>query len=157
MSDHLPPDSPKIIIRLKSDAERGTVQGDVISEALCELQPITWIFYFDSKKPNLLSFGRTRDFQVSYLRAGIKVPIAIVRAEIQEPVDDMQVLVLSLISSHVDSALPHVFGVAKNLNAFDEDVEYLNERCADITMRFHKSLADQWMKEKKKEREKDDR
>jgi|GEM_PF-7123815 len=157
LSDYVSPDSPKIIIRLKSDAERGTVQGNIISEGLCELQPITWIFYFDSKKPNFLSFGRTRDFQVSYLREGIKVPIALVRAEIQESVEDLQILVLSLIGPHVGTAFPQVVGVAKNLNAFDEDVEYLDERCADIKARFYKSLADHWNKDKSKERQKDDR
>jgi len=150
LSDNLSSTSPKIIIRLKSDAERGSVQGDIISEGLCELQPITRIFYFDSKRPNFLSFGQTRDFQVSYLRAGIKVPVATVRAEIKEPIDELQVLLLKTVESAADAAFPERIGVAKNLSAFEEDVDYLNKKCADVTLEFYKALAERLKKDKKR-------
>lgn len=141
LSDHLPADSPKVIVRMKADPERGTIHGDIISEGLCESNPITWIFYFDSKKPNYLSFGKTRDFEISYLRGGTKVPMATVRAEIQKPTDGTDVLILKTLTSSTGAVLPERFGVAKDLNAFDDDLEYLNDKCADVTAEFYKELA----------------
>lgn len=138
----IPDDQGQIIIRLESKKGSGQVHGDLITKGLCDFNPITWIFYIDSTKPNYLSLGKTRDFVISYLRHGKKAPIAEVRMTLNEIDDTPDTIQGKLLNKADGLDFPSKFVIGRELQAFDDDVKELNEYCGQVTFNFHKAVIE---------------
>lgn len=131
----------KVIVRLQP-GPGGEVHGDIISEKLCEYQPITWYFFLDSLGPNYLSLGRSRDFELSYLKGGKKQPIAMLRFFIDDAQSDSDIVVIRPRAMSQRLSFPQQMGLVRDLPAFDDDVTELNEKCADVTKKFHEVMSE---------------
>ena len=131
----------KVIVRLQSSTN-GEVHGDIVSEELCEYQPITWYFFLDSKGPNYFSLGRSRDFELSFLEQGKKHPVAMLRFYIDENSSESDTVVIKPRATAPNLKFPKELGLVKGLPAFDQDVTELNEKCADVSKKVHELIIE---------------
>lgn len=135
----IPNEQAQIILRINSTNGSGQVHGDLITKGLCAFNPATWIFYIDSVKPNYLSLGKTRDFVISYLGNGKKIPVAEVRLKINEIYDTPNTIQGKLLSKAPNLEFPSDFVVGQGLQAFEDDVTELNDYCGQVTLDFYKA------------------
>jgi hypothetical protein len=141
-NENIGSESGNIAIRLVSQAGKGTVHGQIITEGLCEFQPMTWMFYLDSNSHNFFSAGNSRDFVLSYLRMGKKETIGTLRFTIDGGGDLTEVLVVEKLELMPGVVFPDKFGVGKDLPAFDQDEKLLNDKCGEIHSNFIKAMTD---------------
>ncbi|MDR7345182.1 hypothetical protein J2X14_003625 [Pantoea alhagi] len=131
---------PLVTIQMNVDDD-GSIDGEIISEGLCDGMPLTWSITFNGESPTFKNFVFARKFQVRQLVDGAmdKSPVVATLKLIEEDRKHK-----SLTFEVVDDParmLPKKFTVAKDLPKFEENYKYLQEYCADSTLEFFKKRA----------------
>lgn len=130
-------EQPLVIIQFIANPD-GSIDGEIISEGLCDAMPITWNITLNSEPPSVINFIVPRKFQVRQLIGGSmdKSPIVATLKMIAE--DRKHNSITFDITNDVTGTLPNQLTVAKNLPKFEENYKYLQNYCADSTAKFYK-------------------
>lgn len=132
-------DQPLVIIQLAVDSD-GSIDGEIISEDLCDAMPITWNITLNSEPPSILNFLISRKFQVRQLIDGAmdKSPIVATLKMVSE--DQKHNSITFDITNDATGTLPKQLTVAKGLPKFEDNYKYLQDYCADSTKKFYQKL-----------------
>lgn len=118
----------------------GSVDGQIISEGLCDAMPITWNITLNSESPSVINFITPRKFQVRQLIDGSMDKSAIV-ATLKIVTEDRKHNSITFdITDDAAGTLPKQLTVAKDLPKFEENYNYLQNYCADSTKKFYKKV-----------------
>lgn len=130
---------PLVTIQFVVDSD-GSIDGEIISEALCDAMPLTWNITFNSEKPSILNFLFSREFHVRQLVNGSmdKSPIVATLKLVDE--DRKHNSITFDIINDATGVLPKQLTVAKDLPKFEENYKYLQNYCADSTTNFYKKI-----------------
>lgn len=130
---------PLVTIQLVVDDD-GSIDGEIISEALCDVMPLTWNITLNSDSPSLKNFVFDRKFQVRQLINGTmdKSPVVATLKLVTE--DRKHKSITFDVVSDATGTLPKQLTVAKDLPKFEENYNYLQDYCANSTKKFHEKL-----------------
>ncbi|WP_044177239.1 hypothetical protein [Phytobacter massiliensis] len=132
-------DQPLVIIQFIANPD-GSIDGEIISEGLCDAMPITWNITLNSEPPSVINFIVPRKFQVRQLIDGSmdKSPIVATLKIVNE--DRKHNSITFDITDDATGTLPKQLTVAKDLPKFEENYKYLQNYCADSTKKFYKKV-----------------
>lgn len=130
---------PIVTIQLAVDND-GSVDGEIISEKLCDAMPLTWNITLNSDSPSILNFVFARKFQVRQLENGTmdKSPVVATLKMVAE--DHKHNSITFYVVNDATRSLPKQLTVAKNLPKFEENYKYLQNYCADSTKKFYEKM-----------------
>ncbi|RAJ02081.1 hypothetical protein [Aeromonas salmonicida] len=129
-------EQPTITMSLNVN-EFGEVNGEILSNTVCDALPLTWVISMESPEPGLSSFIFERRFFLKQLKGG-KMEIV---AEYQLVYVDERKNVIEF--ERIDdkrNVLPEKFKLAKNLPAYDADFKELSDYCSKSPQRFRERL-----------------
>ncbi|EBE4564723.1 hypothetical protein KG830_004726 [Salmonella enterica] len=131
---------PLVTIQMNVDDD-GSIDGEIISEGLCDGMPLTWNITFNSESPTLKNFVLARKFQVRQLVDGAmdKSPVVATLKLIEE--DQKHKSITFEVVDDPARMLPKKLTAAKDLPKFEENYNYLQEYCANSTLEFFKKRA----------------
>lgn len=129
---------PLAVMQLSVDDYDGSINGEIITEGLCDAMPLTWNITLNSDAPRFYNFFIDRTFQVRQLIGGA-MDTSKVEAELKLIKVDRkhQALKFEVISDNTHS-LPKFISFGKDLPKFEENYNYLQDYCADPKNRFKK-------------------
>ncbi|HDS7137946.1 hypothetical protein ABLU80_16050 [Klebsiella sp. CN_Kp104] len=130
-------DEPLVTIQMDVDDD-GSIDGEIITEGLCDGMPLTWNITFNSEAPSLKNFVLARKFHVRQLVDGAmdKSPVVATLKLIEE--DPKHKSITFEVVDDPAGMLPKKFTVAKGLPKFEDNYNYLQEYCANSTQEFFK-------------------
>ncbi|EEY4060640.1 hypothetical protein DQ319_003334 [Escherichia coli] len=130
---------PIMTIQLSVD-EDGSIDGEFISEGLCDAMPLTWNITFNSAPPSPLNFVFVRKFQIRQLVNGAmdESPVVAILKLIDE--DRKHKTITFDVVNDLTGTLPEKITLAKNLPKFDENYKYLQDYCASSTKKMYKKI-----------------
>lgn len=130
---------PVLTIQFTVDDD-GSIDGELISEGLCDAMPLTWNITLNSDSPSLMNFIFPRTFQVRQLVNGAmnKSPVVATLTLVSE--DHKNNVLTFDISSDSTGTLPEQITVAKDLPMFEENYNYLQNYCANSTKMFYEKI-----------------
>lgn len=129
---------PLVTIQLVVDDD-GSIDGEIISETLCDAMPLTWNITLNSDSPSLKNFVLARKFQIRQLINGTmdKSPVVATLKLVAE--DHKHNSITFDVISDTTGTLPKQLTVAKNLPKFEENYNFLQDYCANSTKKFHEN------------------
>lgn len=139
---------PIMTIQLSVD-EDGSIDGEFISEGLCDAMPLTWNITFNSVSPSIINFVFARKFQIRQLVSGAmdKSPVV---AELKLVDEDHKHNSITFdVVNDFTGTLPKKITLAKNLPKFDENYEYLQSYCLNSTKKMYEKMMPEIRKLKK--------
>ncbi|MBK0167153.1 hypothetical protein [Klebsiella sp. S69] len=139
---------PIMTIQLSVD-EDGSIDGEFISEGLCDAMPLTWNITFNSVSPSIINFVFARKFQIRQLVNGAmdKSPVV---AELKLVDEDHKHNSITFdVVNDFTGTLPKKITLAKNLPKFDENYEYLQNYCLNSTKKMYEKMIPEIRKLKK--------
>lgn len=125
-----------IVLTLNVDHDGG-VEGEIMSEKICDALPITWIISFESESPNLKNIFIDRSFFVKQLHNGSMEKVAELKLVNQNK--KHRIITFKTISDATNS-LPKFLTFGKDLPSYQEDFKNLSNYCADSPLRFREAL-----------------
>ncbi|EQB2603754.1 hypothetical protein ACYHQC_002904 [Aeromonas salmonicida] len=129
-------EQPTITMSLNVN-EFGEVNGEILSNTVCDALPLTWVISMESPEPGLSSFIFERRFFLKQLKGG-KMEIV---AEYQLVyVDERKNVIEFERIDDKQNVLPEKFKLAKNLPAYDADFKELSDYCSKSPQRFRERL-----------------
>lgn len=130
---------PLVTIQLVVDDD-GSIDGEIISETLCDAMPLTWNITLNSDSPSLKNFVFAREFQVRQLINGAmdKSPVVATLKLVAE--DHKHNSITFDIVSDATGTLPKQLTVAKDLPKFEENYNFLQDYCANSTKKLHEKV-----------------
>lgn len=133
-------EEPLVTIQMDVDDD-GSIDGEIISEGLCDGMPLTWGITFNSESPTLKNFVFARKFQVRQLVDGSmdKSPVVATLKLVEE--DRKHKSITFEVVDDPAGMLPKQLTVAKDLPNFQDNYNYLQEFCANSTKEFFKKRA----------------
>lgn len=139
---------PIMTIQLSVD-EDGSIDGEFISEGLCDAMPLTWNITFNSVSPSIINFVFARKFQIRQLVSGAmdKSPVV---AELKLVDEDHKHNSITFdVVNDFTGTLPKKITLAKNLPKFDENYEYLQSYYLNSTKKMYEKMMPEIRKLKK--------
>lgn len=130
---------PLIIMQL-AVADDGSIDGEIISEKLCDAMPLTRNITLNSDSPSLINFILDRRFQVRQLVNGAmdKSPVI---AKLKLVAEDHKYNSITFdIVNDATGTLPKQLTVAKDLPKFEENYKFLQGYCDNKIEKFYESL-----------------
>ncbi|HCU75243.1 MAG TPA: hypothetical protein DGS69_06770 [Acinetobacter baumannii] len=142
-------DQPLVNIQFIANSD-GSIDGEIISEGLCDAMPITWNITLNSEPPSVINFIAPRKFEVRQLIDGSmdKSPIVATLKIVNE--DRKHNSITLDITDDATGTLPKQLTVAKDLPKFEENYKYLQNYCADSTKKFYKKALPELRKTRDK-------
>lgn len=126
---------PKIIMQIEAN-EHDEISGEILSEAICEALPITWVISVESPEPGIFSLFSNRNLYIKQLRNNLMETVAIMEIT---SLDSRKGIISLQRKADPLQILPEKLTLAKNLPAFDEDFNHLSEFCAESPKRFRET------------------
>lgn len=111
----------------------GEFFGEVIYKELCEMNPMTWGFFLESKGPNFFSFGKTREFYLTFLREGRTIYLATIRGRILANDEKHQIMELEVIENPSSTPFPKKVRLSKHLPSYEEDFKEIMDHCLETS------------------------
>lgn len=127
---------PKIVMRVEAN-DHDEINGEILSEAVCEALPITWGILVESPEPGILNIFSKRKIYIKQVKNDLLETVAIM--EIKSVDSRKGMLRLKRIYDPLQ-ILPEKVDLAKGLPAFDEDFNYLSEFCAESPQRYREKI-----------------
>ncbi|MDM9555977.1 MULTISPECIES: hypothetical protein [Pseudomonas] len=149
-----PADQPRFVVNIESAEGSGSVHGEMFSEGICKYNPISWYFFLDSDTPGLqgyASLGQSRKFILSYLRDSKKVPMAEIKISISEPHDSPVAMKIEPLAVAPGLEIPDKIIAGKDLEAYREDYDYLQDYCGKTSQDFHIKMIEMIKKDRANE------
>ncbi|MBK5143432.1 hypothetical protein I2494_06810 [Budviciaceae bacterium BWR-B9] len=125
---------PIVTIQLVVD-EDGSIDGEIISETLCDAMPFTWHISLTSNSPSLKDFVFSRNFYIRQLVNGSidKSPVVATLKLVDE--DRKHKSITFEVVNDATGMLPKQLTVGKDLPKFEENYKFLQKYCANSTKR----------------------
>lgn len=130
---------PVLTVNLNVDKD-GSIDGNILSETLCESMPMTEIITLNSDSPSLKNFVFARTFEVRQLINGAmdKSPVVATLKLINE--DQKHNAITFEVVSDATGMLPKKLIFGKDLPKFDENYKFLQDYCAKASANFYDKL-----------------
>ncbi|VXA77291.1 MULTISPECIES: hypothetical protein [Aeromonas] len=129
-------EQPTITMSLNVN-EFGEVNGEILSNTVCDALPLTWVISMESPEPGLSSFIFERRFFLKQLKGG---EMEIVAEYQLVYVDERKNVIEFERIDDKRNVLPEKFKLAKNLPAYDADFKELSDYCSKSPQRFRERL-----------------
>lgn len=130
---------PLVTIQLVVDDD-GSIDGEIISEGLCDAMPVTWNITLNSDSPSYQNFVFARKFHVRQLVNGSMDQSPVVATLKLATEDRKHNSITFNVVSDSTGTLPKQLTVAKNLPMFEENYEFLQDYCAKSTQHFYEKI-----------------
>ncbi|CAD5460795.1 hypothetical protein RJL04_004445 [Salmonella enterica subsp. enterica serovar Infantis] len=134
-------DKPQSIMTIQLFVDKdGSIDGEFISEGLCDAMPLTWNITFNSDSPSLINFIFARKFQIRQLVNGAmdKSPVVATLKLVDE--DHKHNSIVFDVVNDSTGTLPKQITLAKNLPKFEENYKYLQSYCANSTEKMYEKM-----------------
>ncbi|OAT17091.1 hypothetical protein M977_04337 [Buttiauxella gaviniae ATCC 51604] len=130
---------PIVTVQLIVDKD-GSINGEIISETLCDDMPLTWNITMNSDSPSLKNFVFARTFEVRQLINGAmdKSPVVATLKLTEE--DQKHNAITFEVVSDATGRLPKKLIFGKDLPKFDENYKFLQDYCAKSTAKFYEEV-----------------
>jgi len=129
-------DQPNIVLTIAVDHDGG-VEGEIMSQQICDALPITWIISFESDPPNLENLLVDRTFFIKQLHNSDMEKVAELKLVNQNK--RHQTITFKTIRDTTNS-LPEFLTFGKDLPSYKGDFKKLSDYCAGSSMRFREAL-----------------
>jgi hypothetical protein len=129
-------EQPSIVLTLTINDD-GSVDGEILSEKICDALPLTWNISVESKSPNLKNLFVDRSFFIKQLHNGEMETVAELKLVNQNK--RYRTITLETINDATNS-LPNLLTLGKDLPSYKDDFEKLSNYCADSPTRFRESI-----------------
>lgn len=140
---------PLVTIQLVVDDD-GSIDGEIISEGLCDAMPITWNITLNSDSPSYTNFVLARKFHVRQLVNGSMDKSPVVATLKLATEDHKHNSITFNVIGDSTGTLPKQLTVAKNHPMFEENYEFLQNYCANSTQHFYEKIMPEIRKLKDK-------
>ncbi|WP_148046904.1 hypothetical protein [Pseudomonas poae] len=117
--------------------EYDEINGEILSQDLCEALPITWVVSIESPVRGIFSLFSNRKFYIKQLRNNLMETVTIM--EIISLDDTKGTVSLQRVADPFE-ILPVKVSLAKDLPAFDDDFNEISEFCADSPKRLRERV-----------------
>lgn len=126
---------PPVVIQMIVDDD-GSIDGEIISEGLCDGMPLTWYITLNSERPSVINFVFARKFYIRQQVDGAidKGPIVATLKLVKE--DRKHNSITFDVVDDPAGMMPKQLTVAKNLPMFEENYNFLQYYCAKSTKAF---------------------
>lgn len=129
-------EQPTVVLTLDVDHDGG-IEGEIMSEKICDALPITWIISFESESPNLKNLLVDRSFFIKQLHNGDMEKAAELKLVNQNK--RHRTITFKTIRDTTGS-LPQFLTFGKELPSYKEDFDRLSGYCSESPKRFREAL-----------------
>jgi len=129
-------EQPNIVLTLNVDHDGG-VEGEIMSQEICDALPITWIISFESEPPSLKNLFVDRTFFIKQLHNGDMERVA--ELELVNQNKRHQTITFKTIRDTTKS-LPEFLTFGKDLPSYEENFKKLSNYCAGSSVRFREAI-----------------
>lgn len=127
---------PKIVMKIDAN-EHDEISGEILSEAICDALPLTWVISVESPEPGIFSVFSKRKLYIRQLRNNLMETVAILEIV---SIDDRKGVISLQRKLDTLGVFPEKITFAKNLPAFHDDFNFLSEFCAGSPQRLREKL-----------------
>lgn len=124
---------PKMILNFDV-SEDGSVQGEILSEGICDALPITYVIILESGAPGFRDFFFDRKFYLEQLHEGKMQTVAVLKLVMEDKKNSA--IKFELVGG--GDFLPKEIIFGKDLPQYDHDFKDLSDYCAKSPMKFWK-------------------
>lgn len=129
-------EQPAVVLTMDVDNDGG-VEGEILSQQICDALPITWVISFESESPNLKNLFVDRSFFIKQLHNGDMEEVAELKLANQNK--RHQTITFKTIRDATGS-LPAFLTFGKELPSYKTDFDKLSDYCAGSPKRFRDAI-----------------
>lgn len=139
---------PVIVMNMEADKD-GSINGEIMSEKICDALPLTWYINFESKSPSIINFITGREFEVTQLHNGETETVATMKLINKNKKFGA---ITFEVTKDLTGSLPKMITFGKGLPQYKSDYKHLQDYCGDSPRKyFSQQLGKEIPKKPKKD------
>jgi hypothetical protein len=130
-------EGPMIVMQMEI-SDNDEVFGEILSEKICDMLPITWVISIESPEPGFFRLFSKREFYIKQLRNNSMEIVAILTLQ---SIDRRKKTIELKTKYDPMKMLPDTLTLGKDLPKFEENFEVISSYCAQSPKKFYEKMG----------------